>query len=161
MYPDRNTSKRHADLRPQRGFSIVSAIFLLVILASLGAFMVTFSVVQHTSSAQDLQGARAYQAARAGVEWGEYQILQVAGAGFAANCRATGVAGTSQTLPALAGTLAGFNVVVTCVATSYAEGDRIAGVNPVWIYRIGATAQAGTAGQANFVQRQIQATIGQ
>ncbi len=35
----------------QRGFSIVSAIFLLVVLATLGAFMVTFSTVQHTTSA--------------------------------------------------------------------------------------------------------------
>jgi len=54
----------------QRGFSVIAAIFLLVVLAALGAFMLTFSTVQQTTGTQDLQGARGYQAARSGVEWG-------------------------------------------------------------------------------------------
>ena len=62
----------------QSGFSLVTAIFLLVILASLGAFIVTISGVQQTSSALDVQGSRAYQAARSGIEWGTYQVLQTA-----------------------------------------------------------------------------------
>jgi len=45
------------------GFAIVSAIFLLVVLAALGAFMVTFSTTQHTAAATDLEGTHAYQAA--------------------------------------------------------------------------------------------------
>ena len=61
----------------QRGFSIVSAIFILVILASMGAAMLTFSNVQQTTSTQDLQGIRAYQAARAGMERGINQVLRV------------------------------------------------------------------------------------
>ena len=52
----------------QGGFAIVSAIFLLVVLAALGAFMLTFSTVQHATSAQDIQGSRAYWAARAGLQ---------------------------------------------------------------------------------------------
>ena len=62
----------------QSGFSLVTAIFLLVILASLGAFIVTVSGLQQTSSALDVQGSRAYQAARSGIEWGTYQV-QAAG----------------------------------------------------------------------------------
>src|SRR5450830_1394703 len=54
----------------QRGFAAISAIFLVVILAALGAFMLTFSNTQQLTSAQDLQGTRAYWAARAGLEWG-------------------------------------------------------------------------------------------
>lgn len=55
--------------RHQVGFAAIAAIFLVVVLAALGAFMVTFSNTQQLTSAQDLQGTRAYWAARAGLEW--------------------------------------------------------------------------------------------
>jgi MSHA biogenesis protein MshP len=54
----------------QRGFAIVAGIFILVVLAGLAAFVVSVTSTQHLTYAQDVQGARAYQAARAGVEWG-------------------------------------------------------------------------------------------
>lgn len=63
------------DYAAQRGFSMVAAVFLLVVLSGLGVAMVRFSTIQHTSAAMDEQGARAYQAARAGIEWGVYQSL--------------------------------------------------------------------------------------
>lgn len=56
-----------------RGFSLVSAIFLLIVLAALGVAMVTISTTQHQSSSLDIEGVRAYQAAKAGIEWGVYQ----------------------------------------------------------------------------------------
>ncbi|WP_229723902.1 pilus assembly PilX family protein [Oxalicibacterium solurbis] len=58
-----------------RGFSLVSAIFLLIVLAALGVAMVTISTTQHQSSSLDIEGVRAYQAAKAGIEWGVYQKL--------------------------------------------------------------------------------------
>ncbi|WP_231949283.1 agglutinin biogenesis protein MshP [Herminiimonas arsenitoxidans] len=88
------------------GFSLVSAIFLLVVLAALGVAMVTISTVQHQSSGLDVQGTRAYQAARAGAEWGIYQRMQVpayCGAAVANNIALP--AGTS---------LNGFTVTVVC-----------------------------------------------
>ncbi|MFJ7566548.1 agglutinin biogenesis protein MshP [Herminiimonas sp. NPDC097707] len=96
--------------RKMRGFSLVSAIFLLVVLAALGVAMVTISTVQHQSSALDVQGTRAYHAARAGMEWGVYQKLQVP-----AYC--TGGVVNSIALPA--GTsLASFTVTVVCTPDS-------------------------------------------
>ena len=80
---------------------MASAIFLLVILAALGGYMLTFSATQHTASALDIQGARGYLAARAGIEWGAYQALKTG-----TPCAA------STALPALAGDLAGFAVGV-------------------------------------------------
>jgi MSHA biogenesis protein MshP len=62
--------------RFQRGFAIVSAIFLLVVLAALGGFIATVSTTQHVGSAQDVQGDRVYYAARAGIEWGLFQALK-------------------------------------------------------------------------------------
>lgn len=129
-----------------RGFTLVSAVFLLVVLAGLGVAMVTFSTSQHVSSALDVQGTRAYQAARAGIEWGLYRQL-IDGA-----C----VAQTSFVLPG--NTLNTFTVTVTCTRTA------VATVNPnVFIYTI--TAQAcniptagacpGNGGQTNYVARQL------
>lgn len=50
------------------GFVIPSAIFLVVILALLAAFLVRLSSSQSATSTQDIQGTRAYHAARAGLE---------------------------------------------------------------------------------------------
>ena len=61
-----------------RGFAIVSAIFLIVVLAALGVGIVVFSKAQQASSAYDVQGSRAYQAARAGIEWALYQRVSPA-----------------------------------------------------------------------------------
>ena len=133
----------------QQGFSIVSAIFLLVVLAFLGAAMVTFSTSQQESSAMDVMGARPYQAARAGIEWGAYQVLQNGGA-----CAA------NQNLPAgtLAGTLSGFDVNVTCTAIAASEVSAATGT--VTVYSISSVANAGTLGLPGYVERQIQVTIG-
>lgn len=60
----------------QRGFALLSAIFLLVVLSALAAFMVQVLTQQQVGSAADIQGARAYQAARAGVEWGLHNLLR-------------------------------------------------------------------------------------
>jgi len=63
--------------RGERGFSLVSAIFLVVILTAVAAYAVSFATAQHQSSALDVTGARALVAARAGVEWGAYQSLRL------------------------------------------------------------------------------------
>ena len=59
-------TQRHS---AQRGFAAIAAIFLVVVLAALGGFMLTFSNTAQLTSAQDVQGTRAYWAARAGLEW--------------------------------------------------------------------------------------------
>jgi MSHA biogenesis protein MshP len=137
--------KSMSAMRPdhrQRGFSIVSAIFLLVVLSALGAFMLTFSNVQQMTSAQDVQGSRAYQAARAGIEWGAYQILQNSG-----SCAG------SATVP-LGGNLASFTLVV-----SYSNSSTTEAGSPVNICQLTATATTGTVGSTTYIERQVQATI--
>jgi MSHA biogenesis protein MshP len=59
----------------QAGVGLVTAIFLLVVLSGLGVAMVSLFTSQQASADLDLQGARAYQAARAGIEWGVYRQL--------------------------------------------------------------------------------------
>ncbi len=60
----------------QRGMSLVTAIFLIVVLAGLAGAMANVFIGQQASSALDIQGVRAYQAARAGIEWGVYQQMR-------------------------------------------------------------------------------------
>lgn len=59
--------------RRQAGAGLVTAIFLLVVLAGLATALVTLTGSQRQSAALDEQGARAYQAARAGIEWALFQ----------------------------------------------------------------------------------------
>jgi MSHA biogenesis protein MshP len=56
--------------RIEKGFAIISAIFILVVLAALAAFVVSVTSTQNITLAQNVQAARAYQAAQAGIEWG-------------------------------------------------------------------------------------------
>jgi MSHA biogenesis protein MshP len=128
----------------QQGFSLVSAIFLLVVIAALGAFAVTVSTTQQQSAAMDVQGARAYQAARAGIEWGAYQVLQNT------SCPAP------TTLATLPNTLSGFSVLVTCTPTATTEGGA-----PVMIYQLISTATKGTSPSPDYVERQMSVTIAQ
>lgn len=51
-----------------------TAIFLIVIMAALGAFIAQVTAAANTAAGQDIQGARALQAARAGVEAGLYAV---------------------------------------------------------------------------------------
>ncbi len=131
----------------QQGFSLISAIFLLVVIAALGTFAVTLSTTQQQSAALDVMGARAYQAARAGMEWGAYQLLR----------GGTTCANTNATLPAnaLPNTLSGFTVTVACTTSLHTD----AGV-PINVYNLTSTAKtSGATTSPNYVERQVSATF--
>ena len=136
----------------QKGFSLVTAIFLLVVLGGLGTMMVTFFTAQQQSSALDVLGSRAYQAARAGVEWTAYNV-----AAQPAGTKWTGCdAGTTFAPGALGGTLSPFTVAVTCSSVSAVEGTT-----QIWIYDIAASAVNGaTPGSADYVERVITVKMG-
>ncbi|TAJ78940.1 MAG: hypothetical protein EPO42_07055 [Gallionellaceae bacterium] len=135
----------------QHGFSIITAIFLLVVLSSLGIAMVSFSTTQHQSVAMDVMGSRAYQAARAGIDWTAFYVVNSASNAATAvpQCAATN-------LGTLGGTLAPFTVNVNCSAASHVEGAVT-----IWTYDVTATAQTGgVAGDPGFVERVIGVKMG-
>jgi len=139
----------------QHGFSIITAIFLLVVLSFLGIAMVSFSTSQHQSSAMDVMGSRAYQAARAGIEWAAYQVVNSpASAASAVGC-ATNFAAND-----LKGSLGPFTVVVNCLPASHVEG-----ASTIWIYDVSAVACTetvcpSTAPSQNYVERVISVKLG-
>ena len=55
-------------LRRQRGFGLVAALFVIIVITLVIAAMARLSTTQHGSNSLALQQARAYQAARAGLE---------------------------------------------------------------------------------------------
>ena len=89
--------------RREAGVGIVTAIFLLVVLAGLGVAMVGIYTAQQGSANIDLLGARAYQAARAGLEWGIFRRTR----------NGACAAETMFSMPA-GSSLSGFSVRVTC-----------------------------------------------
>jgi MSHA biogenesis protein MshP len=103
-----------------RGFAIASAVFLLVILAALGVAMITFSTSQQASSGYDVLGARAYQAAKAGIEWALFQRLNpaVSNSKPIAYCAADGVNPPDNLNMPANTTLTPFTVTVACTSTT-------------------------------------------
>ena len=135
----------------EHGFSLVSAIFLLVVIAALGTFAVTLSTTQQQGTAMDVMGARAYQAARAGIEWGAFQVLQNTAGAFATGCQP---GPTTQPVTPLPNTLAGFNVNVGCTSIPYTEAGAT-----VTIYQLTSTASAVVT--TGNVERQLSVAIAQ
>lgn len=121
----------------QRGFAIVAALFLIVTLAALGAFMVTISNTQHLTSAQDVQGSRAYWAARSGLEWA------IAGVSSTSACPASPPA-----------TINGFTLTITCTPQTYTEAS--ASIN---IFKLSSVAKIGTVGSLGYIERSVSASI--
>lgn len=130
----------------QRGFLLPAAIFLLVILAGLGAYALNITSLQQAASTQDVQGARAYQMARAGVEWAAYQVLSP-GSTTLVNCPAS---------PSVL-SINGFSVTVSC--TRYADVYEQGTDHTIAIYDVTATASFGASGTANYIERQVQVTL--
>jgi MSHA biogenesis protein MshP len=124
----------------EAGFALVTAIFLLVVLAALGAFMVTLSGVHQTTPTQALDATRVYYGAKAGLDWGIQQAIA------ASNCPAS--PGTTLTLTGSG--LNGVTAVVNCTSTAHTGGN---------VYVITSTAERGTFGGIDYARRRMQATV--
>ena len=132
---------RIVDSSPQEGFSLISAIFLLVILSSLGAFMVTISGVQHASAGLAAESSRAYLAAHAGMEWAAYKALQEGSCG-------------NTNFSVSEGALNGFAISVSCTQSVHRLGST-----DVPLYQITVTAERGSWGGRDFVARRLSSKL--
>jgi MSHA biogenesis protein MshP len=163
-------TRRKATRSREAGFSLVSAIFLLVVLALLGALITSVTGMQQASGQLDLLGVRAYHSARAGMEWGAHQVLdpnttllQPTGCWPTVDDLNMPSCPASPThLSSLGGSLSGFTVSVTCQAVDTTEGNR-----KVRVFQIVATACNQPSGgscpnaapSSNYVERQLQASL--
>lgn len=120
----------------QRGMSLVTALFILVVLSAIGGYMVLTAGVQRRTTVMALQGARAYHAAHSGLEWGIFRDLA------SGSC-------TNGTFD-----VDGFTVSVGCSQTPFVEGG-----NNYTVFRISSLAEWGSYGDENYVSRQLTARV--
>jgi MSHA biogenesis protein MshP len=126
----------------QRGVAAISALFLLVVLAALGAFMVTFSNTQQLTAAQDVRGSQAYWAARTGLEWAVPQVI------------------SANACPAATSTFVvnGYEVQTTCGASSFNEGVTTTLINITALACQPGPCGAGV-GSLSYVERSVSASM--
>jgi MSHA biogenesis protein MshP len=129
------------------GFAIVTAIFIIVALAALAAAIVSLVRTQQTGSTLDTEGARAEQAARAGVEWGAFNSLQ--------NniCAAT-------TSFVLGGTLSAYTATVNCTRTQHNEAGTTVNIDTIVATACNQPACPNPAPAAGYAERQISIVVG-
>jgi len=113
--------------------------FLIIIIAGAIAAMWRISVTQTATSSLALQQARAYQAARAGLEWGIYQAIK------REDCNA-------KFSPA---GMEAFWVEVECPTPLVAE-DEGGGIN---FYSLSSTAQYSSPGNPDYAYRKLEAVV--
>lgn len=119
------------------GFSIISAIFILVVLSIIGVFLINIFMLNRAESNVLLQGARAQFAAKSGVEWG---VATVA-------LNPSGSCPLPITLNINQGGLLGFTVIVSCVKSGTT-------------FTITSVASKGTVGDLMYVTRTMVGTYG-
>lgn len=149
-------------LSTQGGFTLPATIFILVILASVSAFLLTISAVSHTSSSLALQGARAYYAAYSGLEWATYLATKSQG-DHDRICAHPGYTPPGPTrfdivTPTGTGLAGGFTVTVTCVdgAASYSEGGNSYVLDKITVT---AATKGVKPGEPDYASRVLTATV--
>ena len=134
---------RHACSSPQRGFSLMAAVFLIVVLAAVGAFAVRIIATQQQTVNFSILEARALAAAKAGIEYGANQALT------ANTCNSPPPFVLSEM------SLAGFTVKVTCAKSLPHTTSSF----PKFSYALDSTATKGVYGKPDFVSRHVARTV--
>ena len=123
------------------GVSLVSAIFLLVVLSLLAAAGVRMMVLQQQTTTMELRSTQAFHAARTGLNWAAHRSLS---ADWCSN----------QTLALSEAGTQGFFVDVSCTRSTHVEGGTT-----ISVYTIVALAQSGLYGGPDYVSRRMQAKV--
>jgi MSHA biogenesis protein MshP len=155
-------------MRPenQSGFSLVAAIFLLVVLGLMGGLIASVTGMQQSSGQLDLQGVRAYQSARVGTEWAAYHVLDPDNTLNPGSCSPVNMPicpASPKNLSALGGSLSGFVVTVTCTLSA----DTTESNRNVRVFQIVSTACNQPSGgscpnnspASGYVERRLEATF--
>lgn len=144
----------------EAGFTLVSVVFVVVVLAALGGALASLSLRLHMGSAGELDAVRSLQAARAGLEWAAFEVLRRPPPPAAApGC-------FSPTSFAPAG-IDGMTVTVTCTRTP-PSGTVSDGAAELVFYQLVANAcsapggdpcPAGGTPRPTYVERQLSWTV--
>lgn len=129
--------------RHRRGFSIIVALFLIVVLAALAVFLVGITAVSSSTPTLTLLQARALDAARSGFEWGAEEALS------------QNACPPSTTLAFTPPGLAGFTAQVSCSETTHIENGAT-----IDVFALVSQASDGTYGKTlTYVSRTVHGTV--
>lgn len=135
----------------QSGFSLISAIFIIVVLASVAGYMFQVSTIQLTTTGQAIGGARAYRAADAGIQWAVRYAVENSGGGSPhaeATDNCNDIRNTSFNVN-------GYAVSLNCSTYLFSDPqDRS-------IYKVTATASRGSPGTPDYVSRALRVSFAQ
>jgi MSHA biogenesis protein MshP len=133
------------------GFSLITAIFLIVVVAGLGVFMVTISSVQQQTSSLSILSSRALLAADSGMQWAMRRVTRDAAAGL--NCPAAPATGQAS-FTISGGAISGYGVTVTCSVQNFTENP-----DNYDVYNLTSRAGRGTLGSPDYHSRTVRASI--
>ncbi len=134
--------------RTQSGFAAVAAAFLVVLVATIGAFVFSISHRESVVPDRTLLSSRAHIANRSALEW---LLSRVTGpeqsGGTSANCVPATFAMDGHGLD-------GVSVAVNCSATRYSSGST-------WVntYYLTAQVSVGTPATRDYVERKLEAVV--
>ena len=130
----------------EHGFALITAIIMLLLLASVSVFLLKLDAMQRGTSLMALQAARAKQVARSGLQWGIYQVINTGG------CFASP---TTINFDSSQPGLSGFRSVINCaVLQTYSNG-----LDNHTIYQINAHGQYDAYGGSHYVSRKFESTL--
>ena len=127
----------------QDGFSLMSAIFLVVVVAMIAGYVVSIGNAQRSGSTLGLLGARAGFAAQSGVEWAVATVLTT---------HACPAAGTRFTADGPG--LAAFEIAVDCRAVPVTEG-----ATDYTMFALDVVASHDDEDSADYVYRRVSAQV--
>lgn len=127
----------------KRGFSLISAIFLIVILAVLVTYVVTISSVQHQTSAFSTLSSRALFAAGSGKEWATQSVLS------SSSCTAFPAEFTLS-----GGAADGYRINAECSLETYTENPDTYNV-----YNLLIVASLGDVDDPDYVSRTVRTRV--
>ena len=125
--------------RRQRGFTLVTALFLIAVVAVVGAVASRIGVDSHINSARDIQAARAYYAARSALE---YAMLSIE-------------ADPTRSCPAAPGPIEGF--VVNIDLCLFGDIDEAGASYRVFDLQV--SAAAGSRAAATLARRTLRSVV--
>ncbi len=125
------------------GFTLITAIFLLVVVALLSVYMLNLRTVQQQTLVYGVQGVRAMQAARTGIEWGIKRSLDTD------NCPTTNLVFTAPDAA-----LSAFTSTVTCTESAHTERST-----DFKTFQLRAVAETGNYGTLDYVSRLMEVSV--
>ena len=130
--------------RTVKGFTLIGAIFLIVVVAALGTFMVSIGTVQRSTSVFSLMSSRSQFAAESGMQWAINYVLT--------NDACFGAPNDSFTLTG--GSSDGYTIDLVCTVSNVDEGP-----DNYNVFHLTATASKGTIGAVDYYRRTVAASV--